>query len=155
MLKSILLPMIVGVTVACAGERKSTSVVSSSGDVVATIPYTLVFSAISTPAGASPLTSVTVRLKAGSVTVTSGDAAKAKVELKYRDRSSAFVPFPQGGLRKLNRGTTTFRVQLASSDAHQLRAETVIEEEEIWAESGIFSVLHTDEEEQDTIENRD
>ena len=136
--------------VGCAGERRSTGLVThmpthgdAIGDAIGT-PYTLVFSAINAALDGSGTTTVSVKLKNGNVVVTDGDLSKVMVTLKYRisntEEDDYFKEFDAGGKQTLQRGARTFQVQLEAGGTHQLRAETVVNDKNVWGESGIFSV---------------
>ena len=150
--------------VGCAGERRSTGLVTNAPTSINVIgtPYTLVFSAINAALDGSGTTTVSVKLKNGNVVVTDGDLSKVMVTLKYRvsnteDEDDACKPegdvcfkeFATGGKLKLQRGARTFQVQLEAGRVHQLHAETVVNDKNVWGESGIFSV--TDGEEQTDV----
>ena len=143
--------------VGCAGERRSTGLVTrmpthgdAIGDAIGT-PYALVFSAINAALNGSGATTVSVKLKNGNVVVTDGDFSKVMVTLKYRVSNTeddacnpegdvCFKEFATGGKLELRRGARTFKVQLEAGRVHQLHAETVVNDKNVWGESGIFSV---------------
>ena len=150
--------------VGCAGERKSSGLVTntrSSGNVVVGTSYSLVFSAIEPALDGTGVTRVSVKLKNGNVVVTDGKLSRTEVTMLYRvnnpDGNDYFEKFDDYSTKKLVRGSTTFQVELEAGKVHQLRMEANLQidgdedsGQKIWGESGIFSV--PDEEGRDEID---
>ena len=156
--------------VGCAGERLPTGLVTNKtgdDDVVVGTSYALVFSAINPAAngsGMTRMTTVSVKLKNGNVIVTDGDLSEVMVTLKYRVSNTeddacnpegdvCFKEFATGGKLELRRGAKTFKVQLEAGRVHQLHAETVVNDKNVWGESGIFSVPDGEEQTDGSEEN--
>ena len=134
----------------CAGERKSTGIVASdAADEVMGTLYKLEFSAINVAQDGSGDTSVEVKLKSGKALVIDGKSSRSRVTLKYLVRDDNgdyhFEHFEYGGEQRLQRGATTFRVNLKAGAAHQLRVETIVDNKQIWGQSGVIKVLDTEE----------